>query len=59
MAAPATHHHLEQPDGMMRARHDGEHARVTTFELFFDLVFVFAITQISHALVDHLDAEGA
>jgi low temperature requirement protein LtrA len=30
--------------------------RVTFLELFFDLVFVFAVTQVSHVLVDHTDA---
>ncbi|MFI0371399.1 low temperature requirement protein A [Actinomadura sp. 1N219] len=34
-------------------------ARVTFFELFFDLVFVFAITQLSHLLLDHLTVRGA
>lgn len=39
--------------------HDGEQgARVTEIELFFDLVFVFAITQLSHSLVDHLTVRG-
>jgi low temperature requirement protein LtrA len=33
--------------------------RVTPIELFFDLVFVFAITQLSHLLLGHLDARGA
>jgi low temperature requirement protein LtrA len=32
--------------------------RVTPIELFFDLVFVFAITQLSHLLLGHLDARG-
>jgi low temperature requirement protein LtrA len=41
----------------LRAR-DGSEQRATTFELFFDLVFVFAITQISHHLIYHLDFEG-
>ena len=27
-----------------------QHSRVTYAELFFDLVFVFAVTQISHTL---------
>ena len=36
-----------------------EAARVTPLELFFDLVFVFAITQLSHLLLTHLDANGA
>jgi low temperature requirement protein LtrA len=33
--------------------------RVTPLELFYDLVFVFAITQVSHHLLDHLTWEGA
>jgi low temperature requirement protein LtrA len=37
-------------------RRDGpERSRVAMVELFFDLVFVFAITQLSHALLAHLD----
>ena len=43
----------------LRQTGDGEEQRATTLELFFDLVFVFAITQLSHSLVEHLDAEGA
>jgi low temperature requirement protein LtrA len=31
----------------------------TRVELFFDLVYVFAITQISHALIDDLTVSGA
>jgi len=31
----------------------------TTLELFYDLVFVFAITQVSHLLLDNLSWEGA
>ena len=38
---------------LLRTR-DGGHARVGFVELFFDLVFVFAITQISHTLLAHL-----
>lgn len=37
---------------------DGHHARVTFEELFFDLVYVFAVTQISHALLHHLTLAG-
>jgi low temperature requirement protein LtrA len=33
--------------------------RATALELFYDLVFVFAITQVSHLLLTHLDWEGA
>ena len=40
-------------------RRDGHHARVTFEELFFDLVYVFAVTQVSHGLLHHLGAAGA
>jgi low temperature requirement protein LtrA len=36
-----------------------QHSRVTYAELFFDLVFVFAITQISHTLLAHFTPLGA
>ena len=42
---------------MLRDDGDGDH-RVTPMELFFDLVYVFAITQLSHLLLDHLDVRG-
>lgn len=45
--------------GMMRERVQGEQARVTTVELFFDLVFVFAVTQLSHGLLAHPTWGGA
>lgn len=35
-----------------------QHSRVTYAELFFDLVFVFAITQISHTLLAHFTPLG-
>jgi low temperature requirement protein LtrA len=38
---------------MLRDRASGGHARVTYVELFFDLVFVFAVTQLSHGLMEH------
>lgn len=38
--------------------HGGGHAPVHFLELFFDLVFVFAITQLSHFLKDHLTWTG-
>jgi low temperature requirement protein LtrA len=34
------------------------HTRVTFVELFFDLVFVFAVTQLSHTLLEHLTFAG-
>jgi low temperature requirement protein LtrA len=36
-----------------------QHNRVTYVELFFDLVFVFAVTQISHTLLAHFTPLGA
>ena len=39
--------------GVPRARSGGEQ-RVTPLELFFDLVFVFALTQVTGFLSDHL-----
>jgi low temperature requirement protein LtrA len=46
------------PRNLMRDRSDG-HQRVTNVELFFDLVYVFAVTQLSHYLLDHRTAPGA
>jgi low temperature requirement protein LtrA len=43
----------------LRVRHGHDHHRVTFVELFFDLVFVFAITQLSHGLLHHLTPLGA
>ena len=45
-------------ESLLRARHGHEHTRVTYVELFFDLVFVFAITQLSHHLLEHLTLGG-
>jgi len=39
-------------------RDTGVEQRATTLELFYDLVFVFAVTQVSHLLLDHLNWEG-
>lgn len=36
----------------------GGELRVSPLELFFDLVFVFTITQLTASLAHHLDAEG-
>ncbi|MDP3659785.1 low temperature requirement protein A [Phenylobacterium sp.] len=44
--------------GLLRKRQAGAHARVSFVELFFDLVFVFAITQLSHTLLAHLTWTG-
>jgi low temperature requirement protein LtrA len=44
---------LSDQGGVPRARVGGEQ-RVTPLELFFDLVFVFALTQVTSFLSDHL-----
>src|SRR6478752_9576971 len=43
---------------LLRERSSSQHHRVTYAELFFDLVFVFAITQISHTLLAHFTPLG-
>jgi low temperature requirement protein LtrA len=43
--------------GPLRTR-DGGEQRVTPLELFFDLVYVFAVTQLSHRLLEHLSVRG-
>ena len=43
---------------LMRERSPHGHHRVTYLELFYDLVFVFAITQISHTLLAHFTPLG-
>ena len=48
MSAPST--------ALLRTR--DEAAKVLNLELFFDLVYVFAITQLSHYLLGHLTPLG-
>lgn len=44
----------------LNARRDPEEEYgASNLELFFDLVFVFAVTQVSHLLLEHLDWQGA
>jgi len=43
---------------LTRERGEGRQ-RVTNIELFFDLVYVFAVTQLSHYLLDHPTLAGA
>jgi low temperature requirement protein LtrA len=46
--------------GLIRVRASaGERQPVTNIELFFDLVFVFAVTQLSHYLLGHRSFAGA
>jgi low temperature requirement protein LtrA len=44
---------------LLRGTSSDEQFGSTPLELFFDLVFVFAVTQISHLLINHLTWEGA
>jgi low temperature requirement protein LtrA len=48
---------IEQPASLLRVHSGAE--RVTNIELFFDLVYVFAITQLSHHLLGNPTWEGA
>jgi low temperature requirement protein LtrA len=47
------------PSDLLRHRADVGSGRVTDIELFFDLVYVFAVTQLSHALLTHPTWAGA
>ena len=50
----------DNPRGaMFRFLAPNQHNRVTYAELFFDLVFVYAITQISHTLLGRFTPSGA
>jgi low temperature requirement protein LtrA len=42
-----------QRGALFRQYVPNQHSRVTYAELFFDLVFVFAVTQVSHTLLGH------
>ena len=44
---------------LLRSRSGHAHHKVSFVELFFDLVFVFAITQLSHGLIAHFSLLGA
>jgi len=48
-----------QRGAMYRVVVPNQHNRVTYAELFFDLVFVYAVTQISHTLLGHFTPLGA
>jgi low temperature requirement protein LtrA len=48
----------EHGTGLLRAHDEGE-PQVTPIELFFDLVYVLAVTQLSHHLLQHLSVVGA
>lgn len=49
---------VEKQRGVLRKR-DGHEASVTNAELFFDLLYAFAVTQLSHHLLGDLTLLGA
>jgi low temperature requirement protein LtrA len=49
----------DQRGALFRPILPNQHSRVTYAELFFDLVFVFAVTQVSHTLLGHFTPLGA
>jgi low temperature requirement protein LtrA len=49
----------DQRGRLFRPRIANQHSRVTYAELFFDLVFAYAVTQISHTLLGRFTALGA
>ena len=49
----------DDPRGaLFRALEPNQRSRVTNAELLFDLVFVFAVTQVSHFLLSRFTAIG-
>lgn len=49
---------LRSNANLLRVRGEVSDSKVTFVELFFDLVFVFAITQLSHVLLEHFTPTG-
>ncbi|WP_432240307.1 low temperature requirement protein A [Herbaspirillum robiniae] len=58
MNRPSHPQHHHRSASLLRVR-DGHEARVSFVELFFDLIYVFAVTQLSHNLLEKLTPEGA
>jgi low temperature requirement protein LtrA len=50
---------MTRPYDLLRRREKHDHGKVSFVELFFDLVFVFAVTQLSHSLIEHFTLLGA
>jgi low temperature requirement protein LtrA len=50
---------MSRDRGLLRIKTGKGHHRVSFVELFFDLVFVFAVTQLSHRLIEHFTVLGA
>ena len=49
---------MELKATLLRTRGQQDSGKVSMIELFFDLVFVFAVTQLSHSLLEHLHGVG-
>jgi len=47
------------PYDVLRARGTADEGKVSFVELFFDLIFVFTIIQLSHAFAHHFSLIGA
>ncbi|QRG65360.1 low temperature requirement protein A [Brevibacillus choshinensis] len=44
---------------LLRSRGNSDSGKVSFIELFFDLIFVFAVTQLSHSFLENFTWEGA
>ncbi|MFC5649827.1 low temperature requirement protein A [Paenibacillus solisilvae] len=44
--------------GLLRQKDSPHRGKVSFIELFFDLIFVFAVTQLSHSLLEHFTLMG-
>lgn len=58
VSAPDDEAVLEEDRSHLRDRQDEDASRVSFVELFYDVVFVFAITQLAGYLVDNITPEG-
>ncbi|WP_168118843.1 low temperature requirement protein A [Paenibacillus sp. HB172176] len=47
------------PSMLFRSRGNHDSGKVSFIELFFDLIFVFAVTQLSHSFLENFTMEGA
>lgn len=50
---------MSEREPMLRVKEGEASEKVSFVELFFDLVFVFAVTQLSHSLIGNFSAMGA
>jgi low temperature requirement protein LtrA len=50
---------MPAPEPLLRDRSAPGHERVGYIELFYDLLYAFAITQLSHKLIEHPSVESA